>query len=147
MAIVGFGFTKMEVERKKPLSARINIKNNIAIKDVSEHKFSTADAQMNKDRKGIKFVFEFVSNYEPGSAMIRLTGELFFIGTKKQGDEILNSWKKDKKVPKEVMPSVLNYCLSRSNVEAISLSKDVGLPPPLPMPKVTSEKAENSYIG
>jgi hypothetical protein len=92
-------------------------------------------------------VFEFVTNYEPGAASIRLLGEIFFISEKKQADEILKGWKKDKKLPKGILPMVLNYALSRSNVEAVCLSRDAGLPPPLPMPKLSSESGEKSYIG
>ncbi len=143
MAIVGFGFTKILVEKKKQLTSKINIKNNIAIKDIVEHDFHDAG----KDRQGLKFIFEFISSYDPGAAEIRLLGEVFFIAETKKSQEILNTWKKDKKVTKEVMPIVLNYALSRSNVMAISLSKDAGLPPPLPMPRVNNEKADNSYIG
>ena len=56
-------------------------------------------------------------------------------GSAKQ-EEILKSWKKSKQVPKETMTEILNTVLMRCNVEALMLSRDVNLPPPIPMPKV-----------
>ena len=143
MAIVGFGFTKMLVEKKKQLSQKINIRNNIAIKNIEEHEFQ----DLGDKKQGLKFAFEFISNYDPDAAEIRLLGEVFFIGEKAQCEDILKGWKKDKNVPKGVMPNILNYALSRCNVQAICLSKDASLPPPLPMPKLNNEKTDNSYIG
>ena len=43
---------------------------------------------------------------------------------------------KDKKIPKEVMTPVLNNILAKSNVEALVLSRELNLPPPIPLPKV-----------
>ncbi len=147
MAIVGFGFTKLEVERKKPLGGKINIRNNIAIKDVEEHNFSAQSPQMLKERKGLRFLFEFVSNYEPDAAVIRLKGEVIFMADKKKVDEVLKSWKKDKKLPQDVLPVVLNYALNRAHVEAIALSRDVALPPPIQMPRIKVDAGEKNYIG
>ena len=51
-------------------------------------------------------------------------------------DEIVKGWKKNKQVPKETMTEVLNTILARCNVSALMLSRDVNLPPPIPLPKV-----------
>ena len=64
-------------------------------------------------------------------------GFLTFVDEPKKIVDFIDSWKKDKKLPKEVMSSVLNTILSRCNVEAMLLSREVNLPPPIPLPKVT----------
>ena len=147
MAIVGFGFTRIEVERKKELGGRISIRNNIAIKNVADYDISASGAKLDKDMRGLRFEFEFVSDYEPSHSRISLLGEVFFLAEKKKVEETLKSWKKDKRIPNDIAPIILNYALSRANVEAIALSKEVSLPPPIPMPKISVEKPSENYIG
>jgi len=48
----------------------------------------------------------------------------------------LKAGRKNKQVPKDIMGDILNTILMRCNVEALVLSRDVNLPPPIPMPKV-----------
>ena len=147
MAIVGFGFTKIEIERKKQLDGKISIRNNIVIRNVEDYELSASGAKIDKDMKGMRFEFEFVSLYEPSNSRISIVGEIFYLADKKKADETIKCWKKDKKIPNDIAPGILNYALSRANVEAIALSKDVTLPPPIPMPKISVEKGEENYIG
>jgi hypothetical protein len=146
MAIIGFGFTKIVLERLKPSKGQINIQNNIAVKDVAEHELNSPAAS--KDSKAVRFLFEFTSLYEPKIGSMLFEGEVFYMMEAKQADELVKGWKKDKRIPKEIMPSILNYALNKSNIEAISLSRDIALPPPLPMPRVDAvKKKEEEYIG
>ena len=67
-----------------------------------------------------------------------------YIGKAKEKPEqvkaIAADWKKSKKVPKEMMASVLNNLLSKCNVEALILSREINLPPPVQLPKVNVKK-------
>ncbi|MBI2659814.1 hypothetical protein HYX07_01495 [Candidatus Woesearchaeota archaeon] len=67
----------------------------------------------------------------------------------KKAKEILGNWKKDKKLPKEMMAGLLNTILTKCNVQALILSQQVNLPPPIPLPKVQvqQQQAEKNYIG
>jgi len=56
--------------------------------------------------------------------------------------EVLDEWKKAKRVPKDVMTSILNTVLTRCNIEALILSQAVNLPPPIPLPSVQQQPAE-----
>ena len=47
----------------------------------------------------------------------------------------------------EVMAQVINSVLTKSNIQALILSRDVNLPPPIPMPKVNMKQDNNDYIG
>ena len=80
--------------------------------------------------------FGFVSKYEPKIAEINIEGNVILLLDTKKGEEVLNSWKKDKKIPKEVMGSILNTALTKSNIQALILSQEMGLPAPIPLPKV-----------
>ncbi|MBI2650124.1 hypothetical protein HYX04_02295 [Candidatus Woesearchaeota archaeon] len=142
--IVGFGFTKLSAEKKEAAKGKIDINNNVSIKDIKEDSLS-----LGKDNQNVlKFIFEFTSKYEPSVGNILFEGELLYMEESKKAKEILNSWKKDKKMPKEIMAGLLNTILTKCNVQALILSQEVNLPPPIPLPKVQiQQQAEKNYIG
>ena len=59
MTIVGFSFTKMVIERKNFIKGKINIANNISIKNVSETTLALGKGK----QPALKMIFEFVSKY------------------------------------------------------------------------------------
>lgn len=132
MAIIGFNFTKILVEKKTAIKGNVDIKNNVSVKNVESTDLNLGTTK----QKTIKFSFEFSSEYKPDIGGIMLTGDLLFLTEPEQHEEIIKGWKKDKQVPKEVMAEILNTILMRCNVEALVLSRDVNLPPPIPLPKV-----------
>ena len=143
--IVGFGFTKLHAEKGAAAKGNIDINNNVSVKDVQEDNFS-----LGKDKQNVlKFTFDFTSRYEPNVGSVVLEGELLYVEDPKKAKEILSNWKKDKKLDKELMANLLNTILVKCNVQALILSQQINLPPPIPMPKVQiSAPQENSnYIG
>lgn len=135
MTVIGFSFTKMLIEKKSPMKGKVSINNNVGINHVEETKLN-----MKTDKKALKMNFEFSSAYEPKIGDIRLEGEVVYLEDKKKADEIVKNWKKNKKIEKEVMTAVLNNVLAKCNVQALILSKDMNLPPPIPLPKVGENK-------
>ena len=141
--IVGFGFTKLSAEKNEAAKGKIDINNNVSIKNVEE-----SDLSLGKEKQNaLKFIFEFTSKYEPSVGTILFEGEVLYLEDPKKVKEILNSWKKDKKIDKELMAGVLNTVLTKCNVQALILSQEVNLPPPIPMPKVQIANPEKEYIG
>jgi hypothetical protein len=133
MAVVGFNFNKIMVEKKVLKDGKVDINNNVQIKEVE-----TADLSLGKAKQdGVRFVFEFTSKYEPDYASMVLSGDVLFIESEKNVKAILDEWKKKKTVPKETMAEVLNSILNRCNIQAMILARDVNLPSPIPLPKVT----------
>lgn len=143
--IVGFGFTKLSAEKGEPSKGKIDINNNVSIKDVQEDSFSLGK---DKQQDVLRFLFEFTSKYEPNVGSILFEGELLYMEEQKKAKEIIGNWKKDKKLPKEMMAGLLNTILTKCNVQALILSQQVNLPPPIPLPKVQmQQQAEKNYIG
>ena len=142
--IVGFGFTKLSAEKKDSPKGKIDINNNVSIKDLQEDNFSLGK---DKQQNVIRFIFEFTSKYEPNVGAILFEGELLYMEEPKKAKEILSSWKKDKQIPKELMAGLLNTILTKCNVQALILSQQVNLPSPIPLPKVQMAEAEKNYIG
>ena len=142
--IVGIGFTKLSAEKGQAAKGKIDISNNVSVKDVQEDDFS-----LGKDKKQnvLRFIFEFTSKYEPNVGSILFEGELLYMEDPKKSKEILSDWKKDKKLPKELMDGLLNTILTKCNIQALILSQQVNLPPPIPLPKVQISAPESNYIG
>ena len=141
--IVGFGFTKLSAERREAAKGKIDINNNVAIKDIKEDNLS-----LGKDKQDvIRFIFEFASKYEPNVGSILFEGELLYMEEPKKVKEILASWKKDKKLPKEIMAGLLNTILTKCNIQALILSQEINLPAPIPLPEVQVAAPDKNYIG
>jgi len=132
MAIIGFNFTSINAEKEGIAKGSIKISNEVTIKNVEEINLSLGKAK----EKALKFMFEFISKYEPAIGKISIKGEILDIEDPKKTKEILKEWKKSKKVPKEVMTVLLNNILTKCNIKALVLSQDMNLPPPIPLPSV-----------
>ncbi|PIO00114.1 hypothetical protein COT72_03060 [archaeon CG10_big_fil_rev_8_21_14_0_10_43_11] len=76
------------------------------------------------------------------AAEIIVAGEVIFEATKKESDELIAGWKKDKLVVKDYMEVVLQAILNSSEMHAITLAKDMNLPSPIPLPRVGVGKQE-----
>jgi hypothetical protein len=114
------------------IKGKINVSNNVTISKVEEKKLAIG----NDKQKVLAFTFEFVSKYEPNIGSIKFTGDVLFMDDSKKVKEILDGWEKDKKLPKEIMPGILNTALNKCNIQALILSEQINLPPPIPLPKV-----------
>lgn len=136
MAVIGFSLNKINVEKKPEIKGKISIKNNVTIKDIEK-----ADLFLGKAKQSaLRFIFEYTSSYEPKMASILLEGHVLFVEEDKKAKKILDDWKKNKRIEPEVMATLLNNILAKCNIEALMLSRDTGLPPPVPMPKVNVKK-------
>ncbi|MBU0615086.1 MAG: hypothetical protein KJ601_03255 [Nanoarchaeota archaeon] len=136
MTIVGFGFNKIEVEKIEGAKGKINISNNVSIKEVKETTLSVG-----KDKPPVlKFVFEFLSSYEPKVGKVLLGGDLTYMEEGAKIKEIQEKWKKDKKLPADIMSPILNTILAKANILALILSQEVNLPPPIPLPKLKAQE-------
>jgi hypothetical protein len=79
MAIVGFEFTKIMVEKQETATGKINISNNVGIVDIRKN-----DLEIGKSKQtGIKFLFEYRSLYEPKFAKIELAGTILYLTDEK----------------------------------------------------------------
>ncbi|MBN2566926.1 hypothetical protein JXB02_02465 [Candidatus Woesearchaeota archaeon] len=136
MTIVGFNFTKLVAERKGAIRGKININNNVAIKSVEP-----ANLSLGKNKEdGVRFTFQFTAKYEPKAGEIEIWGDIIYMEEASKVKEILDSWKKSKKVSQAVMTQILNTTLTKCNIQALVMSRDINLPPPIPLPKVSAEK-------
>ncbi|MBI4148488.1 hypothetical protein HY490_04315 [Candidatus Woesearchaeota archaeon] len=132
MTVIGIQFDKIQLEKFAPAKGKVSVNNNVAVKDVDKVEIAFG----NTKQEVLKFDFEFKANYDPKIAELTFIGSLTYFDKKEKVTELAAGWKKDKKIPKEIMNPILNSILSKCNIEALVLSREVNLPPPIPMPKV-----------
>lgn len=136
MAIVGVNITKVDAERKEGKGGKINISNNISIKNVETKELSLGKTK----QKGLKFNFLFDCNYEPDIGKINFEGNVVFMDNEDKVKAVKGEWEKNKKISRELMEPILNAALNKCNIEAIKLSQDLGLPSPVPMPRLQKKE-------
>ena len=136
MPILGINFTKIEAERKDIPKGNVNISSNVSIKGIEKNGFKLSG------KESIKIEFSFNADYNPNIGSIIVEGNTIFVDEPKKLEGILNQWKKDKKLPKDILAHVMNNLLEKCNVEALILGREVGLPPNLNMPTVKVGKKE-----
>ncbi len=133
MAIVGFNFTKLNIENKGQFKANEKISSDLKIDDVVPEKTS-----VNESKDLVKFVFEFIIDYA-GSGNALLAGEVVYLDEPEKIKEILKNWADQHAVKAELLQQILNTVLFKCNIKALTMSQDVGLPPHFKLPRVESE--------
>lgn len=135
MTIVGFNFTKLSCEKKKKAVGKVNVANKLNITDVKEAKLSLG----NSKQKGLDFIFEYVSTYQPDIGSINLTGHVVYMEKEDVVNDVLKNWEKNKKLSKEITAKIYNSVLTKCSVQSLIMSRDINLPPNLPMPKIRTD--------
>lgn len=137
MAIIGFQFTKMNVEKQKQPSGKISVNNNITLIDLKEVNVIGSEKQ-----KAIEFSFAYKTTYEPEIGKILLEGKLVYVGNEDKVKTAIELWEKEKKLLPEIIEEVYNHLFEKCSIQGLILAKEMGLPPQLPLPKVSAEKKE-----
>ncbi len=138
-------YRNLEVKRFGDVSGSVNINNNSTLTSVER-----VDGKIS-----VNFVFS--TNYDPGIGVIRIEGNLSFSDTEENIKRAMEEWKNSggKNLPVDLAEKVHNTILSNCVVQATILSKEVQLPPPIPVPNVSmgekgtkdgAERETNHYI-
>jgi len=138
MVVFGINVNKMFIEKKKNLEKGMQVNTNIKILNVMDAKIKTSESD---GKTGLLVSFEVKTSYNPEIGEILLNGNLVYSKEdEKQISKILETWKKEQKVPEEDSLEIYNAILAKTNVEAVILADRMGLPVPFKMPKF--KKAE-----
>lgn len=131
--ILGYSITYLNAEKNeiKENLSKLDINTTLNIKNIDELKIQ----QDKKQQKVLKVDFEFLVNYNPKIADIRIEGYLLYSG--KEIESILEKWKKDKKIEnKEFEIEVKNFILRRGILISTFLSEYLAIHPPIPLPQI-----------
>lgn len=139
MKLIGFNFTKINVERFGGSGKEIKVNTAMDISDIEK-----ADVDFLKDKEDVLVVkFKYGLDFEPKFAKIEFEGSIILSLDSKQAKEALKEWK-DKKVSDNIKLFVFSIILRKSNVKALQLEDEMGLPFHIPMPKISRENKENN---
>lgn len=137
MPVVDIRFYKLEANRaenfktdknQKGISVESNSKmNDIAKKEVP----GLGDA--------IVVDFEYTTNYTPKVGNVSIKGKCVY-SSKNLDKDITEEKKKKIKLMPEVFAEIQNVILASSSIQALILAKELKLPSPVQLPRVTIEK-------
>lgn len=138
MTIVGFSLTKFSLERNEIPIKKLEIKSKLHLTSMEKQ-----DIKLVEGKDTIRFNFEFNIEYTPNLANISFKGYILFISDPKQTKEILDEWKKTKKINKELQTQVYNFIFHKCNIKALEIEEDFNLPPHLQLPSIKLEEIQD----
>jgi len=80
-----------------------------------------------------KIEFQYTASFGP-IGVIKLEGMLIYEGD--DAKKITEEWNKSRKMPDEAASRIHTAVMHASVPQAVGLAKDLGLPPPIPLPQV-----------
>jgi len=138
MAIVSISFTQIKAEKTGNVNGKININNNVMLTDVS-----SIDVKLGGGaQKGLLLKYKYTCDYAPKVGKILLEGDVVTVESDDVVKKVVDAWKKDKKVDSEISRKVLAQVLNKCTVQAIVLSRDLGLPAPIKLPSIGAGKSQ-----
>ena len=129
--ILNLVLDKIYVERKNQIKSNVEAKNNLRITDIKEENLEPISKE-----KVLRFFFYYTISYEPQIATMELAGNIIYKNDEKKLKEIVDLWKKDKKINPAVSSTVANFILSKCNIKSLRLAQELNLPPHIPFPKI-----------
>jgi hypothetical protein len=106
--------------KERPKHVRID--HNSTVTRIEEIK----DNQANLD-------FQYTASYGP-VGMIKLEGSLIY--EHDDAKKISKEWNQTRKMPNQIASHIHTAVMHACVPEAVSIAKDLGLPPPIPLPQV-----------
>jgi hypothetical protein len=129
MKIIGFNLTKILVEKRENQDGKIQISQNIDIKDLIKDKIPISNEEI------LNLKFHFIIDYSNNLGKLEFDGYLILLPEKNELKDFLKSWK-DKKIPEDSRVPLFNFIMSKCNIKALNLEDELGLPYHIPMPRV-----------
>jgi hypothetical protein len=131
MAIVSINYNKVHAEKNKKQSpGQISIRNNVSITNISLGNMRASDKQ-----KAIVVDFSFSITYDP-IGLISIDGSIVDIEEEAKAKDFIDVWEKHKRVEKDLTTKVITVVLEKCTIKAMILSQDIGLPSPVPLPRI-----------
>ena len=134
MNIVNISFTGINASKQATPKGGLSITSNIKIDSVEETQLG-----INGARQAYKVLFNFKTTYAPNFATVELNGEVLILDSAEEVGKMLTQCKKEKKLEQTAARTILNSIMNRCSLEVILLSRELGLPSPIPMPSIKAE--------
>ena len=117
----------------KSIEARRYINRSERPKQVRiDHNSTVSNIAVVKDNNA-SIDFQYTASYGP-VGMIKLEGSLLYEGD--DAKKVSTEWNKTHKMPNQIASHIHTAVMHACVPEAVSIAKDLGLPPPIPLPQV-----------
>lgn len=125
-------YTEIEARRFGEARDRVNVNNNSTITAVSRV----------DDKMSLEFVF--TSSYEPDVGEIKIKGRLLVSDSEENIRAAMEAWEESgqKNLPRDMAENVHNLIISNCVIETVILSREIQLPSPVPMPRISMKDKE-----
>ena len=117
----------------KSIEARRYIERHERPKQVRIDHNSTVSSISDIKDKQTTISFQYTASYGP-VGMIKLEGSLLYEGD--DAKKISKEWNETRKMPNQIASHIHTAVMHACVPEAVSIAKDLGLPPPIPLPQV-----------
>jgi hypothetical protein len=117
----------------KSIEARRYIGRNERPKQVRIDHNSTVSNFSDISEKQATIDFHYTASYGP-VGVIKIEGSLIFEDS--DATKIAGEWKKSRKMPNQFASGLHTAIMHACVPEAVGIAKDLGLPPPIPLPQV-----------
>jgi hypothetical protein len=138
MRLIGFNFEKISVERFQERVEELKFNTKIDISAINPLKSDIIKTK--EELLKIDFIYSVV--YEPNFAKLELAGNIILSVEPKIAREILKGWK-DKQTSEDFRIFMFNIILRKSNIKALQLEDELGLPPHIPLPSLSKENVKD----
>ncbi len=134
---VDLKFRNLEVKRfANYAEGPVNVHNNSNVKTVL------------KIEGKLAIDFTFTCSFEPGIGLIKIEGDITLRDSEENIERAMKEWDKGaKNLPTDVAERVHNAILSSCIIESVVLSKEMGLPAPIPLPTVAMPAKKEPGTG
>ena len=132
MSIIAFNFTKINAERTGKRE-KYQLQSKTAINDIKP-------VDIGK-QKTLVFTFKQETVYAPSLGKVSMEGEVVVLSSDEEAKETLEMFKKNKRFSPKLMEKVYNIILERTGIESLIIARDVGLPPPIRLPRIAPPEA------
>ena len=138
MKIVGFNYTRILAEKESSATGKVNISMSLDVASIEKQKLPSVGDVLKAD-------FDFSIKYEK-IAKLDFKGSIYFTAEEDKVKEVMKKWK-DKKIPDDIRVPLYNLILTKSNIKALELEDEFGLPTHIPLPKLSKQQQqETSYV-
>jgi hypothetical protein len=127
MNIFNIDFTKIQAEKQNVPQGDINVNNGINIQSIDKANMAVAEG-----KTALNLSFEFKALFKPDIGSVELEGNATLLADDDEAQDILDHWDENEAVPQEHGDQIINALMKKSSVQSILLSREVGLPSPLP---------------
>ncbi len=135
MKLLGFNFTKIQVEKYKDRVEGLKIGTRIDVSEIKEAKSGLLKTK--EEILAIKFTYGL--DYEPEMAKLDLEGNLILSLDSKKAREVLRQWK-DKKMPEDFRMPLFNLILRKASLRALQLEEEMNIPIHMQLPSLKIEE-------